>query len=524
MSRETICLITPPSVFLLDERVFVSLGILKVAAVLEKRGYSLEMVDLSGIENYTVPISDHAKKTQAKIFGITATTPQLPAAVQIAEAIKRVRPDAKIIIGGPHATLVNAAYKREKKNGVSGRAVRAMQELKNLFDIIIAGDGEEAIFHALNSDTKVLVDSDANELLENTPLIQIAGKPRSVIVDADERSSSMFLTNNRLNELPFPARHLVDMESYHYSIDGVRATSLIAQLGCPFECGFCGGRMSPMLRKTRMRTSENIVAEILEIHHRYGLKGFMFYDDELNVNKKVVELMELITKVQRDLHTEFRLRGFVKAELFNEEQARAMYEAGFRWLLVGFESGSPRILENINKKATQEENTRCLKIARRYGLKVKALMSIGHPGESHDTIQETFEWLLKVKPDDFDMTIITCYPGTPYYDEAVETDQSGMWVYTYEKTGDRLFQVELDYTKTPDYYKGRPDGGYQAYVYTDFISSEDLVRERDRMERTLREILKIPFNSSAPARRYEHSMGQSGGAYIPPHILRTSIP
>ena len=78
-----------------------------------------------------------------------------------------------------------------------------------------------------------------------------------------------------------------------------------------------------------------------------------------------------------------------------------MFEAGFRQILVGFESGSPRILENIQKIATRDDNTRCMEIAHRHGLKVKALMSLGHPGESEETIRETHEWLLQAKPFDF---------------------------------------------------------------------------------------------------------------------------
>ena len=66
------------------------------------------------------------------------------------------------------------------------------------------------------------------------------------LVDADSSSSPMFLTSKRLEQTPWPARHLVDLESYKYEIEGYRATSLIAQLGCPFNCGFCGGRQSPM--------------------------------------------------------------------------------------------------------------------------------------------------------------------------------------------------------------------------------------------------------------------------------------
>src|SRR5207244_2566214 len=106
------------------------------------------------------------------------------------------------------------------------------------------------------------------------------------------------------------------------------------------------------------RTTESIIAEMRHLHETYGIRGIMFYDDELNVNKQVVELMHAIAGMGID----WRLRGFVKAELFTEEQAAAMYRAGFRWLLVGFESGSPRILKNINKKATREQNGHCLEI------------------------------------------------------------------------------------------------------------------------------------------------------------------
>jgi radical SAM superfamily enzyme YgiQ (UPF0313 family) len=247
----------------------------------------------------------------------------------------------------------------------------------------------------------------------------------------------------------------------------------------------------------------------------------MLYDDELNVNPRMVELMDGIARAQAALGVEFRLRGFVKAQLFTDAQAAAMHRAGFRWILTGFESGSPRILENINKRATREENTRCVEIARRHGLKVKALMSIGHPGETEATVLDTHRWLLDVEPDDFDVTIITTYPGTPYYDHAVPHPEApGVWTYTYAKTGDRLHMLELDYTEVADYYKGDPDGGYRSFVYTDTLSADDLVRLRDHVERDVRKRLGIPFNPGAPALRYEHSMGAAGP--LPPRLFRAS--
>lgn len=482
-----ICLIIPPSPFLLDERVFMSLGVLKVAASLEAAGVPVEVLDLSGVKNYLDVVREHAKQSRATRYGLTATSPQFPAAVNIAEELRRVRERIIIIIGGPHATLVNAAMKREK---VPGRATRAFKQLLLYFNIIVAGDGERAIFAALS-----------------------AGKS-TALIDTDDRHSKDWQSDADLENSPFPARRLVDVGSYRYFIDGVPALSLVGQLGCPFGCGFCGGRNSPMLRHIRTRSAGNIVHEMSEMRDQFGARGFMFYDDELNVNRGLVDLMGKIAAEQENRGEEWRLRGFIKAELFTDEQAAAMFHAGFRWILVGFELGADRILDNINKKATKADNTRCIEIARRHGLKVKALMSLGHPGESAATINETRDWLLEIRPDDFDVTIITPYPGSPYYDDA--TPFEGGYVYEC-RNGDRLYQNEVDYTVEADYYKGDPDGGYVSHVWTDYVRPAALVIHRDALERELRKKLGIPYNPAAAAQLYEHSMGQTA---LPPSLLR----
>jgi hypothetical protein len=146
-------------------------------------------------------------------------------------------------------------------------------------------------------------------------------------------------------------------------------------------------------------------------------------------------------------------------------------------------------------------------------------MSVGHPGESRETILCIKDWLIKMKVDDFDCTVITTYPGTPYYDLALpDADQSGVWTYTYPKNGDRLHAYELDHTQTADYYKGDPDGGYTAYVYTDYLSAKEIVALRDEVERDVRAALNIPFNPGSVALRFEHSMGQG----LPDIIYRES--
>src|SRR5258708_39070790 len=189
-------------------------------------------------------------------------------------------------------------------------------------------------------------------------------------------------------------------------------------------------------------------------------------------------------------------------------------------MLTGFESGAPGILENINKRSTRDENSRCVDLARQAGLKIKALMSIGHPGETEDTVRDTQEWLRRVAPEDFDCTLITTYPGTPYYDEAAPHSRlPGVWTYTYKNTGDRLHAYEIDFLAVADYYKGNPDGGYRSFVFTDALSAERLVELRAWIEESGRSELKIPYPRASPGLKVEHSRGQGRKEALPACLL-----
>lgn len=468
---------------MLDERVFPALGVLKVAAVAERLGYMVEHLDLNGVENYEEAVKSHL--CRASVYAITATTPQMPAVTKIAKTIREWLPKVRIVLGGPHPTLIHAAMLH------SPRAVKAMDQMRRQYDVIVAGDGELAIEAALESTS-------------------------NLVIDADNPKTDLFLTSKQLAELPLPARHLVDLDSYKYQIDGIRVTALISQLGCPFGCNFCAGRDSAMLRRVRLRPTESVIQEMKHLYRTYGIHGFMFFDDELNVNPKIMELLIAMERLQEELGVELRCRGFVKAELFTDAQGAAMYRAGFRKIMCGFESGSERVLKNINKHATKDDNTRAMEISHKHNLGMKALMSVGHPGESAETIQETLNWLLAVKPNDFDCTIITAYPGSPYYDRAKHLgsiDAGGAWhedIWAFEVNGDKLYMQDIDYTEVEDFYKGALDT-YKSYVWTDEITAEELVRCRDIVEREVRMRLDIPFYQAGAAVKFEASMGQLPG-------------
>ncbi len=476
-----ITLVVPPSGFQLDERVYPMLGVLKLAPVLKSAGHTVDVLDLSSRSRHwstkeKMGVIQHVyKHGPSDAYGFSATMPQMPASFEALKDIRRMAPNAKTILGGAHPTMVNAAARQ----GVQ-RSINMLGDLVHEFDVVVAGDGEKAVLEALRPNVRGLIDAD---------------RPEDIL----------FLTKKEVAESAWPDRELIDLHSYHCWVDGEPATSMIAQLGCPFKCGFCGGRNSPTFRRVRLRSSDDVVAEMEHIVDTYRLKGFMFLDDELNVSKSFPELLRAMKDAQDRRGERWSLCGLLKSELFTQEQADLMYEAGFRKILVGFESGDERILLNMQKIATVADNTRAVQLAHNAGLKIKALMSLGHPGETRQSIHNTRDWLLDVKADEFDATVLTIYPGTPYHDEAAES-MPGIFTYTMPKTGDRLHFKNIDqFTDTP-YYKGVP-GKYESFVWTDQLSSKELVRQRDLLEIQVREQLAIPWPKTAAENQFEHSMG-----------------
>jgi anaerobic magnesium-protoporphyrin IX monomethyl ester cyclase len=427
--------VNPPSEFLINQRVFVTLGILRVATHLDKQGIcKVYFLDLSNRVNYKELLINFISDNSLDVICFTATTPQIATVYNLCTGIRSMF-RGKIILGGPHITLMYGSIKQGTPD-IQKICQDHINTLLGCIDTIIIGDGEYAIIDAINQNV--------------------------AIIDS-EQDKRLFLKRN-YDEVTIPDRSFLDLSSYEYYIDGVKSTNIISQMGCPYQCEFCSGRGSKTFSTVRKRSVGNIIKEIDFLYKQYGYKGFMCYDDELNINRKYFEdLLVALIDYQKQNNVSFNLRGFTRSDLLTEGQADLMYRAGFRWLLVGFESGSDKILRNINKGCTVEDNTRCFDIARKSGLKVKALMSIGHAGESFYTISDTITWLKDVKPDETDTTIISVYPGANYFNKAVRMNNS--WLkYTSKTSGDNLYIKDIDFLSDSNFYKSKSDEIGRAHV------------------------------------------------------------
>ena len=449
---------------LLDDRVFPPLGLLQVAAILEQSGHDVRVVDLAGS---VAPLEDLQPYLSWgwDTYGITATTPQFPTVVALLQRIRQHQPDKRVLLGGPHATV--------------------MPESCSMFDCVIRGDGEKAILSAIEPDAPAVL---------------------------DEASG----TQKGLVQWAWPARHLIDLNSYQYSLRGLKGTSMMLSQGCPFGCLFCCGRTNPYYRRVRTRSVDDVVAEMEHLVEVYGIRAVMAFDDEINLlNEPLLEFCQKIKPLG------MKFRAFVKANLFTDQQAEAMAEAGFVDICTGVEAGDDRILGVIQKQTTREINKKYVDLVRKHGMRSKAFTSLGHPGETHESAQNLKDWLLWARPDDFDVTVITVYPGTPLWEErqVLPETSNGHRVCQYvrksqvlQENGATLYFEEINYATEFAFYKGKPKE-YISHVWTPDLSKTDLVALRDEIEDDVRTKLGIPYpkrfsgDHLSGAENFEHSMG-----------------
>jgi len=239
-----------------------------------------------------------------------------------------------------------------------------------------------------------------------------------------------------------------------------------------------------MYKILRVHSSKRVMEELDYLNREFGFEAFMWFDDEINLDsKRLIELCKLLQK--RD----YKHRGFIRTDLLckNPEVLNALVEAGFVELCAGIESGSDKVLNAINKGTSYKINMHAINMVKDKGMRFKAFTLIGNPAETYDDIMLTKKWLLEAKPDSFDITIFQPYPGSVIYDNAIPSNRYDDYKYEYEG---ELFFNKIDYSKNPSFYKGIP-GEYDCPVRTKDLSSEELIKLRDDLEKEIKSKLKI---------------------------------
>jgi len=405
-------LINPPSPFLEDARVFPYLGILQVATAWRNRGHDVSVLDLNGRTDWEKDIEN----LDGDVFGITSTSAQFKYAYKINQILKSR--GKYTFIGGAHASAISML----KKKGLNDINTKTLEE----FDMIISGDGEDVNL----GDMKWVT----------TPLVDV-------------------------RKQPIPDRSFFDIKSYHFKLAGRDATTIMTQRGCPYSCEFCSGRDMEMYKKPRQRDPKEVLKEMDQLNKEYGYTAFMWFDDEININSK--RLTELCNMLQ---DRDYKHRGFVRSDILvkNPDSLESMVKAGFVELCSGVESGSDRILKLIGKGTTTQQCKDAAKLIKDAGIRYKAFTIIGHPSETYEDAMMTKKLLQEIKPDSFDSTVMTPYPGSRFYDNAVESTKYPNFGFEYKG----LYFNRPDFSVDAVFYKGK--GEHPVYTRTDRLTSEDI--------------------------------------------------
>ena len=216
-----------------------------------------------------------------------------------------------------------------------------------------------------------------------------------------------------LDALPFVSeifKRDLDFTKYNIPYLLYPYVSLYTSRGCPAHCTFCLWPQTMSGHLWRIRSSDNVAAEVQRVLTLFPQVREIFFDDDTFTWQKS-RVLELCEKF-KPLRFTWSCNSRVNADY---EALRAMKEAGCRLLVVGFESGDPMVLKNIKKGATVEQALAFMKDCKRLGLTVHGDFQIGHPGETHETIERTIQFAMKLDPHTMQVSISHPYPGTEFF-------------------------------------------------------------------------------------------------------------
>ncbi len=345
---------------LAERRHFVlspPLGLLYIASQLEREGYVCKVIDMESSLYSKEMLVNVLEREGAPIVGIGISTPAFGSALDVAHTVKQCLPETTVICGGAHATL------------------RAEEVLTcNEFDVAVRGEGEMIMTEL------VQCKCGGKGQLKDIPGITYRSKDG--LLTTPDRP---FIEN--LDSVPFPARHLIDIDQYIYG------GSLISGRGCQHKCIFCAaGPLSGY--RYRVRSPENVVEEMEEIHRTYNITDFVFVDDCLTAfPERTQKLCELIKEM--DFSPTWTCESRVNT--VTPSLLKIMAESGCIRIQFGCESGSDAILKSIKKGTTVEQIEKAVSWASQNNIKSVCSFIIGHPEDTEDTVRQTISLSKKLQ-------------------------------------------------------------------------------------------------------------------------------
>ena len=388
------------------------LGLLYIAAVLEQAGETVAVVDAAAEQLNVAATVKRVEEFKPDLVGVGSFTVSFETTQRLGKLLKQAMPSVPLILGSYHVTLVpDDAMSHEE------------------FDVGVIHEGEHTMLDLVEHYKGKKALEDIPGIVYRTPHGLHHTPHRKAFRDLDQ--------------LPFPARHLLPMNLYRpIPVDehDFPKFAMITSRGCPHACAFCQKSRSGY----RSHSPEYIVDEIEHLVRDFGVRDIAFVDSLFCANKRRVYAIcdEIIRRGVRVSWT-----CSTRVEVVDKPLLERMHEAGCWRTRFGIESGSDQVLDFISKGITKDKIRAAITAAHEVGLRPKAFFMVGHMLDTRETIEETIAFAKSLPLHDVTVQINTLLPKTPQmevwereghkYGRLVNsnTDEKSFWEPTFVPWG-----------------------------------------------------------------------------------------
>jgi len=356
-----LCLINPPRPYLVNPHAQAPLGLLYVAAAVERAGYTVRIANLAGQKHASL----RNVPPTAKVYGITGTHLDLVMVKALASHLKRVDYKCRIVVGGP-ISMSNEVHCDD-------------------IDAVFQGEADGCA-------ELIMTDSDKRTITCGSP-------PEPDVIGMPAR---------HLWPGPFGGNVFIGQQNYQ----GGGSTTIMSSRGCPHSCAFCASA-ALCNRNVRLYEPASVVAEMEECVTRYGVSQFRFSDEFFTANRDHVHSIctEIRNSPTLGYGHDIAWRASVAVKPHSLDMFRHMADAGCREVAFGVETADPDVLYSITRKGTVDDAYAALATAKKAGLKTRALMMTGLPGETAKTFWHNLKFFADAQFDALALAVFTPFPG-----------------------------------------------------------------------------------------------------------------
>ena len=388
-------------------------GLAYLAAIVEKEGHKARIIDSMAERLNIHQTIQEIKKYNPEIIIMNTSTPTFINDEKICKLIKREL-DAVVAYVGTHVSVLP----KESLKGSEADLVFVNEceyTLKELLKKInLSWAGIKGLCYKKNG---VIMCNEYRPLIEN------------------------------LDELPFPARHLLPKYTTPLSA-GLPFATIIPSRGCSYQCIFCRAG-NVWGEKVRMRSTESVFSEIKKIVDDFGIMNIGFMADTFTINKKwTIDLCNKMIDAGLNINWVCNSR----VDTVDEEMLHIMKKAGCSVISYGVESGDQNILNRSKKGITLDQSRKAILLTKKAGILSFAYFIIGLPGETWKSANRAINFAIELDSDYAIFHIATPFPGTEFYEIAKENG----WLVT------------------SDWEKFEEEGS--AVISTNNLSADDLVK------------------------------------------------